>query len=392
MALDIRAAKAVVLVSIYVISLFFVMIPRLLTKVPKIYQEFIISVAQAFSGGVFLAAALLDMLPGGIEDINDVVVDRGGESAQQNLGLQVTFTIFISGFLLIFFIEKIWFIKLLNPTNKYRDKTHDIEQVIPESMSDTEETSLIIQNHTDSEIGNLTKRGAHEHGFTLECLTDHEDILFMDDPKTLSHQSLNTEQLNPIDVLQKTLSHGFEFIPVSKKDKVKIALEVVEETFSVKFAKMAEDNPLMYVSLTLVLSVHTMIAGIAMGVCTDTDCLWGIYIGVMSHLWVVALALGISIHRSKVKLRIHVGVAFFWSSMLPIGLIMGSVLVMFLSDNWLLFIQGFFVTLAAGTFIYVAVVDVILQEFTSLDYRYFKFFLLVVGFVFMGILLLLFGG
>ena len=153
---------------------------------------------------------------------------------------------------------------------------------------------------------------------------------------------------------------------------------------------MAEDNPLMYLSLTGVLSVHTLIAGIAMGVCTETDCITPIFIGVMSHMWVMALAFGISLHRSKVSPKVHFVVALVWPSMQPIGILIGSLLVLFLANNILLAIQGFFVSLAAGTFIYVAVVDVILQEFTAQEYKYQKFALLMIGFIAMVGLLLLF--
>lgn len=143
---------------------------------------------------------------------------------------------------------------------------------------------------------------------------------------------------------------------------------------------MAEDNPLMYLSLTAVLSIHTLIAGIAMGVCTDTDCIIPIFIGVISHIWVVALALGISLHKSKVSIKIHSVIALFWSSALPLGIFLGSLVTLFLSDEILDAIQGFFVSLAAGTFIYVAVVDVILQEFTDQQYKYQKFIVLFLGF------------
>lgn len=153
---------------------------------------------------------------------------------------------------------------------------------------------------------------------------------------------------------------------------------------------MAEDNPLVYLSLTVVLSVHTLIAGIAMGVCTDPDCIWPIYIGVAAHLWVVALALGITLHKSKITWKIHILVALVWSSMLPLGVILGTIVSLFLSSTALLAIQGFFVALAAGTFIYVAVVDIILQEFTDQSYKYPKFFLLVGGFIVMGGLLISF--
>ena len=154
---------------------------------------------------------------------------------------------------------------------------------------------------------------------------------------------------------------------------------------------MAEDNPLIYLSLTVVLSVHTLIAGIAMGVCTDTECIYPIFIGVAAHIWVVALALGITLHRSKVSVKMHVLISIVWSSMLPIGIISGTILTVLLPPTALLAIQGFFVSLAAGTFIYVAIVDIILQEFQDQQYKYQKFFLLLFGFISMGTLLIVFG-
>ena len=118
-----------------------------------------------------------------------------------------------------------------------------------------------------------------------------------------------------------------------------------------------------------------------MGVTTDMASLVSLFIGIMSHIWAVALALGVSLERAKVNFRIHISVACIWSSALPSGLLAGTLLLLFLSEEATLVLQGFFISLASGTFIYVAVVDILLAEFTKTKDKYAKMFLFVLGYV-----------
>ena len=131
--------------------------------------------------------------------------------------------------------------------------------------------------------------------------------------------------------------------------------------------------------LALVLSVHSLIAGTALGAERTTTGMIVIFIAIIAHKGSAAFALGVSMFRGGVpRARIPRTIAIF-SSMTPIGIILGSVLASLLSGHAAQLFEGVFDALAAGTFIYVAVLDVIGEEFAVSGDRVAKFVLAAMG-------------
>jgi zinc transporter 1/2/3 len=131
--------------------------------------------------------------------------------------------------------------------------------------------------------------------------------------------------------------------------------------------------------LALVLSVHSLIAGTAMGAEQTTTGILVIFIAIIAHKGSAAFALGVSMFRGGVpRERIPRTIAVF-SSMTPIGIVLGAVLSAMLSGHAALMFEGVFDALAAGTFIYVAVLDVIGEEFALPGDRLAKFLLASTG-------------
>ena len=53
--------------------------------------------------------------------------------------------------------------------------------------------------------------------------------------------------------------------------------------------------------LMIVLSLHSLISGVAVGVQESEDEMWPLVIAIVAHKWVEAFAVGVSIMRLKVK-------------------------------------------------------------------------------------------
>jgi zinc transporter 1/2/3 len=138
--------------------------------------------------------------------------------------------------------------------------------------------------------------------------------------------------------------------------------------------------------LALVLSVHSLIAGTALGAEQTTTGMLVIFIAIIAHKGSAAFALGVSMFRGGVPhARIPRTIAVF-SSMTPIGIVLGAVLSAMLSGHAAELFEGIFDALAAGTFIYVAVLDVIGEEFALPGDRLAKFLLASTGAALMAII------
>jgi len=149
-------------------------------------------------------------------------------------------------------------------------------------------------------------------------------------------------------------------------------------------------NPLMPYILIAVLSLHSVIAGIAVGIQEDLTSAVPIFVALISHKWIEAFALGVSLLRANKPVFLFFKFLAVFSSMGPLGLVIGSTLYVFLEGDAGTVITALLTATASGTFIYVAIVDILLEEFTSARDKYLKFALAVGGFAAMTCLLFAF--
>ena len=131
--------------------------------------------------------------------------------------------------------------------------------------------------------------------------------------------------------------------------------------------------------LALVLSVHALIAGIAVGTEQTVTGLLVLLIAILAHKGSEAFALGISMVRGNIpRSRIPRTIGFF-ALMTPLGIALGALLSNALTGHTAVLFAGVFDALAAGTFIYVAILDVIGEEFALPGDRIIKFLLAAAG-------------
>ena len=145
-------------------------------------------------------------------------------------------------------------------------------------------------------------------------------------------------------------------------------------------------RPLYPYILTLVLSVHSIIAGIALG--TEGKIMKGaiILIAILAHKGSAAFALGISLVRAGIfKSKVKKIITLFCFTT-PLGLVIGSLFIILMTGKTELVVTSIFDALAAGTFLYVALLDILNEEFKIVKERFLKFVLVLLGLGLMALL------
>lgn len=137
--------------------------------------------------------------------------------------------------------------------------------------------------------------------------------------------------------------------------------------------------------LCVILSVHSIIAGVSLGLEDSLATATAILIAILAHKGAASFALGVSLQQGGFAMRRHVMVIAFFSLMTPLGVILGTGFAATLSDQSAVAFEALFDALAAGTFLYVAAVDILEEVFEKTSDRWSKVLLIHVGFALMAL-------
>jgi len=141
-------------------------------------------------------------------------------------------------------------------------------------------------------------------------------------------------------------------------------------------------NSLAPYILMIVLSVHSFISGVAVGVQTDEENAWPLAIAIIAHKWVEAFAVGVSLKQMNIKkMSKYFGLIVLYSTMEPLGLVLGTIIsAVIANSNTTQLVEAIVSAVASGTFIYVAVIDILVEEFSHQKDKYTKTFFCMLGF------------
>ena len=93
------------------------------------------------------------------------------------------------------------------------------------------------------------------------------------------------------------------------------------------------------------------------------------------HKWAASLTLGISFVKSGVTKKQFITMILIFAFITPVGIALGMALTS-LSNNT---VAGIFLSISVGTFIYIACSEVIVDEFSNPDKKYYKFLSFLLG-------------
>jgi zinc transporter 1/2/3 len=132
--------------------------------------------------------------------------------------------------------------------------------------------------------------------------------------------------------------------------------------------------------LLIALGLHSFFEGLALGL-GDTIGRTLVMLGaILVHKWAESLSLGISFVRAKTDKTNFIAMSIVFGIISPLGVVIGWVL----SESNYEIIQGIFLALSTGTFLYVACTEVIVEEFSVGGYRVIKFILYMLAAFFIG--------
>ncbi len=112
--------------------------------------------------------------------------------------------------------------------------------------------------------------------------------------------------------------------------------------------------------LLIVLSVHSIIAGMALGLQPESAAVLVVMLGILFHKGSAAFALIVTAHSAGNRKLWRT--LWLFSVMTPLGIVVGTVAGQVFEGRTALIFEGSFNAVAAGTFIYVAVMDVLDSE------------------------------
>lgn len=137
--------------------------------------------------------------------------------------------------------------------------------------------------------------------------------------------------------------------------------------------------------LTMILSVHSLIAGIALGTESNLKHSAVILFAILAHKGSASFALSINLLKEGASKRIIVRIITFFCFMTPIGIILGMLINSALSGSVQQIVTASFDALAAGTFLYVAILGIAHEEFSENQDKLLKFIMMCIGIAIMAI-------
>ncbi len=134
--------------------------------------------------------------------------------------------------------------------------------------------------------------------------------------------------------------------------------------------------------LMLMLSVHSFVAGIAMGLDPTLAGAVVIFIAIIVHKGSAAFALGVNLGRSRLAEPRQRSMIWLFAAVTPLGILLGELAAQGLAEQigaHARMLEGVFDGLAAGTFLYISIFEILGEELESRADRGLKIVLITAG-------------
>lgn len=168
------------------------------------------------------------------------------------------------------------------------------------------------------------------------------------------------------------------------------AHQMVHAPSGERFAHVTEHSHggLAAYAVVTTLAVHSFLAGLALGAEPELSGALVIFLAILAHKSTAGFALGVSLVRNQIPSRLAWGLLGLFVAATPVGILVGTLLGEVLEGTDQLTFEATFLSLAAGTFAYVATLDILRDEFSEPGRRWSKWSLVVAGTALMGVLAL----
>ena len=130
--------------------------------------------------------------------------------------------------------------------------------------------------------------------------------------------------------------------------------------------------------LLLALGFHGFFEGMALGIQGEVRNTLFLALAIAAHKWAASLTLGISIIKAQISLKQLVIMILIFGLIGPVGIAFGMILKATANE----IVEGIFLAISVGTFLYIACTEVLVDEFENSENKYLKFLAFMVGGIF----------
>ena len=120
---------------------------------------------------------------------------------------------------------------------------------------------------------------------------------------------------------------------------------------------------------------HGLFAGISIGIGEKLNDTLIIIIAILAHKWAAALSLGVTFVKLFVPNKQFYILMTIFALITPVGTVIG--LIVKQSSNEL--VEAIFLSVSSGTFFYLSMSEILVEEFEKKENKYIKFTVFVVG-------------
>jgi len=319
--------KIIILVGMFVATIVASLLPLTLVSSSGHSRKLILSLCSCFSGGVFLSALFLDLMPD-TKEAWDSVLDEYKKTYNIVIDYPVQQFVLCFGFFLVFIIEQMIL--------EYKEGLHTQRGPIREASVNDENSPLLGNGH--SENGNESRL----------------------------RYSSNTESLAPL------TSIGNPILAENPDGQHDHDHNHMDGVF--------HHSTLRSLILLMALSFHSVFEGLAIGLQESLSQLISLFLAVIAHKGVMAFSLGLTLAQAKLTKKQFVMSVLVFSLASPLGMAIG----IFLSDLdrslGVDFANAILQTIAGGTFLYVTFFEVLPHEFNQPKNRMLKLLFVLLGF------------
>lgn len=336
--------KILTAVGIFILSFVFAYTPFWVKSLKR--NTKLIGAANAFAGGIFLCAGLIHTIPDAIFQWNLTLKkdSHAGEvhsEEEEAHGHSEDFPwvtlATLSSFCVILFVDRV----LIKHSHAH-DHEHDHQQP-PCQVHQAEQHK--------------------EPGQPLMTVTVQQVSLVEPSINSPSNMALQQKE-------------GDALVQVAETTNIKqtsTELKVGQQQFAEKKKESAKSQIGPY-ALVFAMGVHAFFEGLALGLMKQLGGYLGFLAAIVFHKWAESLAIGIGFLRANSgKANRIFGITLF-SLLTPIGVVLG--LIMQDSD---LKVTAILLGISSGAFIYVAIAEIIHEEFSKKVGLYWRYLAFVVG-------------
>lgn len=115
--------------------------------------------------------------------------------------------------------------------------------------------------------------------------------------------------------------------------------------------KKYNSNTMLAILATVMLSIHSFLAGAALGLTVNLSVMTMILLAILAHKWASGFALAVQINQSSFRISKGISIYFIFAVMTPLGILFGTLIAHSVAHYQL--IEPIFSALAAGTFLYL---------------------------------------